>query len=70
MSDSKYLTLSQARKIGLLQQFANQQEHAGIGPINPKNFDHLVKAAATALPPQDQTSGSRVRGGSTGKKIR
>ena len=70
MSDSSRLRLSEALKNGRLQEFISQQEALKVPSISKDEFGKLVKAAVTTPPPQGQTSGSRVRGGSAGKKTR
>ncbi len=70
MSDSSRLRLSEALKNGQLQEFISQQEALKVPSISKDELGKLVKAAVTTPPPQDQTSGSPVRGGSTGKKTR
>ena len=60
------LSLTKARKLDRLDDFTRQQE-ALYGPINPRQFDLTVKKAVTEPKSQGQTSGSRVRGGSSGK---
>lgn len=70
MSDSSNLTLSEALKNGRLQEFIDEQERLKIPPVKAKDFENLVKRVVKAPPPQGQTSGSRARGGSSGKKTR
>lgn len=61
------LTLSEAQKTGRLQEFAEQEAERGVAKISAKSFDVSVKRVLKPLPPQDQTSGSRGRGGLRGK---
>ena len=68
MRDSKHLSLAEAQKTSKLQEFAAQQEGIGYGPVLVSDFDELVKISVTEPRRQDQTSGSRVPGGSTEKK--
>ena len=63
------LSLADAKKRGKIQEFVAQQESRCVGPIAVKAFDAIVKEAAMQPQSQDQTSGSRARGGSSGKKI-
>lgn len=71
MSDSSNLTLSEALKNGRLQEFIDKQEGLKIPSVKIKDFEKVVKKAVKKAvkerPPQDQTSGSRARGGSRGK---
>ena len=69
MTDS-HISLSEALKTGRLQDFIDQQEAGVVGHANKKEFDGLVKRAATQPQSPDQTSGSRAPGGLTGKKTR
>ncbi len=64
------MTLVEALKTGRLSDFIAEQELFGFGKANKKQFDDVIKEAVKAHPPQDQTSNSPVRGGSTGKKTR
>jgi hypothetical protein len=61
------LTLSKALKNGQLQEFIAQEEHLERGQADRHSFDEVIKKAVTKHQSQDQTSGSHVRGGSTGK---
>ena len=64
------MTLVEALKSGRLSEFISEQELFGFGKANKKQFDTVIKQAVKERPPQDQTSGSPVRGGSGGKKTR
>lgn len=64
------LTLSDAIKTKRLQEFIGLQVENNNPAISKENFDHLIKQAVTKPQQQDQTSGSLVRGGSSGKKTR
>lgn len=64
------LSLAQAVKENRLPEFISQQESLGVGAINRSEFDSVVKEAVTQPQSQDRTSGSPVRGGSSGKKTR
>lgn len=63
----KHLTLSEAIKSDRLDEFAEQQEAAGNGSSNAKNFDLLIETAAKPRRSIGQTSGSSSRGDSSGK---
>ena len=62
-----HLTLSEAQKTGRLQDFILQQQTAGLEAISSKEFDETVAGLVKAPQSPNQTSGSRVPGGSTGK---
>ena len=63
--DSK-LSLREANTTGRLGQFISEQ--TGLhGNVGLQEFDSSVCKIVKAHQPQDQTSSSRVRGGSTGK---
>lgn len=64
------LTLSEAQKSDLLEEFIAEQEAAGIGPIETNAFKVLAAALIKAPPPEDQTSHFSSDGNSTGKKTR
>jgi hypothetical protein len=62
------ISISEAKKTGRLKDFVVQEESRGIGPISGVELDLVVAKISKAPQPQDQTSGSHVRGGSSGKK--
>ncbi len=64
------ISLQKARASTHLNEFVAQETKREIGPISISHFDKSVEALVKERPPQDQTSGSRVRGGSTGTKTR
>ena len=64
------ISLEQARKQGRLDEFADQEERRGVGPITHAEFDGLTAALVRAPQSEDQTSRSSSGGGSTGKKTR
>lgn len=64
------LTLQEALKTNRLDDFIAQSEAAGVAAAKSDDFDRVVKRVVKALPPRGQTSGSRARGGSNGKKTR
>lgn len=64
------INLVEAFKTGRLSEFIAEQEAHGVEKISKKQFDAIVKKAIKARPPQGQTLGSPVRGGSNGKKTR
>ena len=61
------LTLAEARKTGRLSEFIAQEQSKGIPGVATIDFDGLAKLLIKSQTQQDQTSGSCVRGGSTGK---
>jgi len=63
----KQLSLSEAIKARNLEEFARQQELSGIGPIDRKDFDHLLSKTIKAPRLARRTSRSRHAGGSDGK---
>lgn len=64
------LTLKEALETNQLRNFVAQAEAAGVEAASQAEFDEIVKRVVKAPPPQGQTSGSRARGGSSGKKTR
>ena len=60
------ISLSKAIKEDVLHEFIKQQEEVLIS-IKKSHFDDLAAKLIRAPRPQDRTSDSRVRGGSTGK---
>ena len=64
------LTLSQAIKTSQLQQFAEEQEALGMGPIEGVNFDKSVVDLLIEHQSPDQTFGSPLRDDLSGKKTR
>ena len=68
VKESNVLTLSEARKLGRLQEFIAQEEARGIGPIDRTEFGALAAALVKAPRSEDQTSRSSSGDGSTGKK--
>lgn len=61
------ISLMEAIKTGRLSEFIAEQESNGVEKISKTKFDAIVKKAVKAPRSQDQTSGSRARGGSRGK---
>ena len=61
------ISLRDAKLTGRLTQFVEQETQKGIDPISRSVFDFGVELIVKAPLQQDQTSGSCVRGGSTGK---
>lgn len=55
----KHLNLSDANKIGRLDEFIKQEEARGIGPVTTKKFDRLAEAVIKSPQSKDQTSRSR-----------
>ena len=64
------ISLVEAIKTGRLSEFIFEQETNAVEKVSKRQFEAVVKQAVTARPPQDQTSGSRVPGNSSGKKTR
>ncbi len=64
------LSLSEAVKTGRLNEFIDQEEARGVGPIDRAAFDSLTATLIKAPQSEDQTSHSPSGDGSTGKKIR
>jgi len=64
------LNLKDAIEQDRLPEFIAEQEARGVKKVSKRKFDKLVKQAVKEHPPQGQTSGSRARGGSSGKKTR
>ena len=64
------LTLAEARKTGRLSEFIAQEQSRGVPSVDASDFESLASIVVKAQKQQDQTSGSPVRGGSSGKKIR
>jgi hypothetical protein len=64
------LTLSEATKTGQLQQFIDQEEARGIGPINRAKLDRCIQILIRAKQSKDQTSRSSCVDSSTGKRTR
>jgi hypothetical protein len=61
------LTLSEAIKARKIQEFIAQEEARGVEPVDLKEFQDLADRLIKDTPQADQTSRSRVRGGSSGK---
>lgn len=64
------LSLSEAKRLGRLKEFVEQEERRHVPPVNSSDFDAAVRTVARQPKSQDRTSGSPVRGGSNGKKTR
>ena len=64
------LTLAEAIKTGRLAKFVAEQEANGVEKVSKSQFDAIVKKAVKEHPQPNRTSGSRARGGSSGKKTR
>jgi hypothetical protein len=61
------LSLQEALKTGRLAEFTRQAEANGVGPVSQADFDDAVRRVATQPRPEDRTSRSASRDGSTGK---
>lgn len=66
MAATKYLTLKDALETGRINEFAEQEQKRGIGPIDAKEFETAIENVI-APPPKDRTSRSASRGGSREK---
>ena len=62
------LTLTQAIKTGKLQEFTEQEEARGMGPIDRAEFESLSTALIKARQSTGRTSRSSSGDGSSGKK--
>ena len=67
MSESKPLSLSEALESERLQEFIDQQEARGTGPITAAEFDETAATIIKTPPQSGQTSRSPRRGGSREK---
>jgi hypothetical protein len=70
MKNPKDLTLTEAQKRGRLQEFIEQEEGRGIGPVDMDELTDALKAVIKPPRPEDRTSRSASRGGSSGKQTR
>ena len=61
------VSLKKANSNKLLDEFILQETTRGMGPINLAQFAKDVEVVIKAPRPQDQTLGSHVPDGSTGK---
>ena len=61
------LSLTEAIKLGRLQEFIAQEEGRGVDPISEAEFDETASTVIKTPLPDDQTSGSPRRDGSRGK---
>lgn len=64
------LTLSKALKEKRLQEFIDEREAAGVGPISEKEFNSVASTVIKSGQSEDQTSRSVSPGDSTGKQTR
>ncbi len=64
----KPLSLSEALASNRLEEFIEQAERQGVGPISEADFEAAL-VGLIALPPEDQTSHSPAPDGSHGKQI-
>ena len=62
-----HISLSRAIREDKLSIFIRQEEDRKLEYTDEKIFDGTIHSVVKAPRPQDQTLGSRVRGGSTGK---
>jgi hypothetical protein len=62
------LTLSEAQRLGRIDEFIAQEEARGIGPIDRAAFDVLLGKAIKGPRSKDRTSRSASGGGLRGKK--
>lgn len=61
------LSLSQAIREKRLDEFIEQAEASGIGPVATAKLDRALAKVITSPPEGDQASGSPRRDGSSGK---
>ncbi len=66
----KRLTLTDAIKTGKLQEFVDEQEKRGVGPLEISKFDEAIQKIVKPQPPERQTSRSQGGDGSRGKRTR
>jgi hypothetical protein len=61
------LTLQEARRLGKIAEFAEQEEGRGVGAVLASDYNRALEALIKAPQSEDQTSRSPSRGGSSGK---
>ena len=61
------LTLQEARRLGKIGEFAEQEEARGVGAALAADYDRALEALIKAPQSEDQTSRFPSRGGSSGK---
>lgn len=61
------LSLAKALKEGRLEDFIQQQERAGVGPVDAAELDHSLAALIKPQQSEDRTSRSPSGDGSTEK---
>jgi hypothetical protein len=61
------LTLQQARQLGKIKEFAEQEERRGVKAVLESDYGRALEALIKAPQSEDQTSRSLSRGGSSGK---
>lgn len=61
------LTLAQAIRDGRLEDFIEEQEARGLPPVEKSKLESALARAIKPPQPEDQTSRSVSRGGSSGK---
>lgn len=64
------INLKEAIAEGRLDEFVQQAEASGVGPISQADFDAAATKVIKSGQSEDQTSRSVSRGGSTGKRTR
>lgn len=64
------LSLSQAIREDRLEEFIQQAEASGVGPISQADFDTAATKVIKSGQSEDQTSRSVSRDGSTGTRTR
>ncbi len=62
--ESRPLTLSEALKTGRLQEFIDQQEASGVGPVDSGEIDEALTRVITSPAGSRRASRSPDRGGS------
>lgn len=65
-----YLSLSEAQRLGRIDEFIAQEEAHGFSPVDRAELEHALAKVIKAPRSKDQTSHSPSRDGSTGKRTR
>ena len=61
------LSLSKAIREGRVEEFIRQEEKRGVGPVDRDELDRAVARVLRGSQPDDRTSRSASRGGSSDK---
>ena len=73
MANGDRLTLRQAREAGRLIEFvaqAEREQKKNRKPVSLDEYDAILRVAVKSEKAKRRTSGSRARGGSSGKRLR